>query len=189
MLKKTVTFWNAIQAFFPPLTKSKWEASHLCHFLSAVYFPACPQSVCLSSENTLSPRQGLSRPTKSPHFCITAPHYASALLIFLALASCGIQYLVSPQNHHLTITSTLHLAFTVKNMFVWFFYFISSQALSGWLHAHRLSVLQLTWLYKDCITLSALHCLCALTKTHFSSFAAPFQRGCNCLTTQSLWAM
>lgn len=41
----------------------------------------------------------------------------------------------------------------------------------------------LTWLYKDCITLSSLHRLRALTDTHFSSLAALFLSSCNHPTT------
>lgn len=57
--------------FHVSLTKSKREASHHRHFLSAVYLPARPLKALRP------PRQCRRWPDKSPHFCITAP----ALLI------------------------------------------------------------------------------------------------------------
>lgn len=73
-----------------------WETSHLMSSPVYSWLPRLSPWVCLSVcalKALYPPGGGLSEPTKSPHFCITAPHYASALLILLA--NCDMQYLVS----------------------------------------------------------------------------------------------
>lgn len=143
------------------VTKSKWEASHLCHFLSTVYFPVCPLPVL--------PFKGLRSPdrlwTEPPDLWVSASllhimpqHFPSSY----PRPNCDTQYLVSAQN-----TSTLHPSLTFDALWqrvlfflIWGMEWVDDCTLSPFVSAH------LTWLYKDCITLSSLHRLRALTDAH-----------------------
>lgn len=126
---------KCLSRILPHPPNGVWRrASHRCHFLSAVYFPA-RAPVRLSghpqSRPALCPpgRRG-KWPNKSSQFCVTAP----ALLTIPALK---------------TVTFSVYSTWTYSMQYVISF----SRAFSS--PQNRMAVhstAQLAWLHKDCIT-------------------------------------
>lgn len=120
LLKRHLNVFTFLFEWNISLTKSKWEASHLCHFLSAVCFPARPLSVL--PLKALYPPDLVCHPhSKSLNFSIAAPHCALTHLNLLALTNCDIQHL--PTKHHCHINFAPFYVTTV--CFFGFFYFPS----------------------------------------------------------------